>query len=64
MDELNQLDGLNDNTDEISHKDDDVYTRKKEFNNWYDVERTKNTSFLVNEYTLSNTNLEVIIFYF
>jgi hypothetical protein len=59
LDDFNQLDGLNDNNDDLSHKDEDIYTRKKDFNNWYDVERTKNTSAIVTEYTLSNTNLEV-----
>ena len=52
LDDFNQLDGLNDNIDDSSHKDEDIYTRKKDFNNWYDVERTKNTSALVTEYTL------------
>ena len=68
MDDFSQLDGLNDKIeDNHHHKDDsDMFTRKKELNNWYDVERTKNTSVVITEFTLSNMNMDVNIslFYF
>jgi hypothetical protein len=63
MDDFNQLDGLNDKIEDHHPKDDpDMYnTRKKEINNWYDVERTKNTSAVITEFTLSNMNMDVNI---
>lgn len=61
MDDFSQLDGLNDGNED-RNKDDDLFSRKnKEMNNWFDVERTKNTSIVVTEYTLSSLNTDVSI---